>query len=213
MVEEALGHSYDEGVVTTAATCTTAGVKTFTCGACGNKTTQNIQALGHTTDSGVCDNCGETIGEDDVVVYEDKTYSYTFVKGVYAANGTKNLGGVDWTLADCTYFGWDSNNGKGFQFGSSSNPAKNFTITSAEFTNVKEITINTSGASSINGSFTVWVNGVQVGSSTKLTTSAASYTFTLEEPVTGTVQIKYTQTSSKAIYIKSITVEYQEEVK
>lgn len=42
----ALGHSYGEGVVTTAATCETAGVKTFTC-VCGDSYTESIAALGH----------------------------------------------------------------------------------------------------------------------------------------------------------------------
>lgn len=142
--------------------------------------------------------------------YVDKTYSYTFTAKQYTANGSLTLGDVVWTLAgDGNYWGYDAT--KGQQLGSGSNPYKNLTLTSAEFTNVKTIKINTSGASSVNATFTVFVNGVQVGSSTKLTTSATSYTFTLENAVTGTVEIRYTQTSSKAIYIKSLEVTYQEE--
>lgn len=40
-------HNYDEGVVSTEATCTTAGVKTFTCKDCGSTKTEEIKALGH----------------------------------------------------------------------------------------------------------------------------------------------------------------------
>ena len=44
----ALGHSWDGGTVTTAATCTTAGVKTYTCSRCGDDRTEAIPATGHT---------------------------------------------------------------------------------------------------------------------------------------------------------------------
>ena len=40
-------HNYDEGVVSTEATCTTAGVKTFTCKDCGSTKTEEVKALGH----------------------------------------------------------------------------------------------------------------------------------------------------------------------
>jgi len=59
---EALGHSYDEGKEDPAATCTDDGVKTFTCTVCGVTKTEVIEALGHTTDNGTCERCGETIG-------------------------------------------------------------------------------------------------------------------------------------------------------
>lgn len=40
-------HSWDTGEVTTAATCTVNGVKTYTCRACKQTKTENINALGH----------------------------------------------------------------------------------------------------------------------------------------------------------------------
>ena len=43
----ATGHSWNAGTVTTAATCTTAGVKTYTCKTCGETKTETIAALGH----------------------------------------------------------------------------------------------------------------------------------------------------------------------
>ena len=140
----------------------------------------------------------------------EKTYSYTFAATQFTANGTKTLEGVNWTLAgDGGYWGLDGN-GKGQQFGSGSKPYKTLTLTSTSFNNVKSVTINTSGASSVNASFTVKVNGVQIGSSTTLTTTATEYTFTCDNPITGIVEFNYTQTSSKALYIKSITIEYAE---
>lgn len=45
------------------ATCTEAGSTTVTCDDCGKTvSTETIDALGHTTDNGVCDNCDQTIG-------------------------------------------------------------------------------------------------------------------------------------------------------
>ena len=43
-------HTYDAGVVTTAPTCTEAGVKTYTCSTCGSTYTEAIPALGHDYD-------------------------------------------------------------------------------------------------------------------------------------------------------------------
>ena len=43
----ALGHSYDEGVITTQPGCETEGIKTFTCAACGGTETEPVSATGH----------------------------------------------------------------------------------------------------------------------------------------------------------------------
>lgn len=69
-------HSWDSGTITTAAKCTTAGVKTYTCSKCGKTRTESIPALGHNwgswsvttpataTSPGVetrtCSRCGQT---------------------------------------------------------------------------------------------------------------------------------------------------------
>ena len=44
---ETAPHTWNEGVVTTKATCTTAGVKTYTCSDCGATKTEPIDATGH----------------------------------------------------------------------------------------------------------------------------------------------------------------------
>ena len=134
------------------------------------------------------------------------SYEYTFTKQVWTANATKALGTLDWTLAGGGgYWGYDAT--KGQQFGSGSKPYKTMTLTTTNYEGgVQSITINTSGASSINGSFTVTVGGTQIGASTKLTTTATSYTLTSDKALAGEIVISYTQTSSKAIYIKSIAI-------
>lgn len=54
--EEPHTHSYTSSV-TTAATCDTAGVRTYTC-SCGHSYTEAIPATGHTYVDGTCTNCG-----------------------------------------------------------------------------------------------------------------------------------------------------------
>lgn len=51
-------HTWNAGVVTKEATCTEAGVKTFTC-SCGATYTEDIPAKGHNYNNGVCSNCGD----------------------------------------------------------------------------------------------------------------------------------------------------------
>lgn len=51
-------HTWDAGVVTKEATCTEAGVKTYTC-SCGATYTGDVPAKGHNYNNGVCSNCGD----------------------------------------------------------------------------------------------------------------------------------------------------------
>ena len=62
----ALGHSWDGGKVTKAATCTTAGTKTYTCTRCKKTRTETIAATGHKAvkDAAVAATC-ETTGKTE----------------------------------------------------------------------------------------------------------------------------------------------------
>jgi hypothetical protein len=164
----------------------------------------------------LCATCGKCTAEDcdgsekceGHVVLEKVTYSYTFAASQYSANGTKTLNGVNWTVAgDGGYWGWDSNNGKGQQLGSSSKPYKTLTVVSDEFTNVSKITIKTAGASSVAAKLNVYVGETLVKTIT-LTSTSTEYSIELETATTGAIKFEYVQTSSKALYIKAIGVEY-----
>ena len=166
---------------------------------------EEVPATGeHTYVNGSCSVCGEEEPSSELVA---KEYSYTVTAKQFAANETKALSGVEWTLAgDGGYWGYDGT--KGQQFGSGSKPYKSMTLTSDSFSNVSKIVINASGASSSKITMTIKVGGVTVATQA-LTTSATTYTFDVEG-LTGPIEISFTQTTSKAIYIKSIAVSYAE---
>lgn len=142
-----------------------------------------------------------------VAVYAE-TYSFTFEGKQFSDNGTVSLNDVDWTLAgDGGYWGFDTQNGKGQQFGSGNKPYTAMTLsTNGIYGTITEIKINTSGANSIVGTLDVTVGGNAFGSQIALTKTATDYTLTGEAK--GEIVFSYAQTSSKAIYIKSIEITY-----
>jgi len=86
-----LGHDMDEGVVTTAPTCTEKGVKTFTCErGCGHTTTEAVDAKGHSYNSVVtaptCEDKGYT------------TYTCTVCGDSYVADEVAATGHTEETL-------------------------------------------------------------------------------------------------------------------
>ena len=134
--------------------------------------------------------------------------SYTFTSKIFnASNETQSLNGISWTnVNDGNYYGYES--ARGQQIGSGGSPASSLTLTSEELSNVKSIVINTSGSSSTNAELTVTVGSKQVGNTVLLTSSDAAYTFTCDEPLNGAITLAYSQTSSKAMYIKGITITF-----
>ena len=143
------------------------------------------------------------------------TYSYTFTNAVWTPTsgfGNQTISNITWNAAgDGGYFGYES--ARGQQFGSGSAPCSLLTLkTSGISGTITQITINTSGANDINAQFSVSVGGTpfQHGQNTSvsLTNTATSYTFT--GSASGEIQLNWTQTSSKALYIKSIEIVYSD---
>ena len=148
-------------------------------------------------------------------------YTHTIGKSDFhdgKSQQTANMTGVNWTLnmQNSTYIGTGSITSKGIQLGKSKQAFSTATLTTSEIPGtIKGITINTSGASKIDATVSVKVNGVSLGTEQKITSSAADYTFTGAQ--SGTIEILWTNNSynpsngqGKAIYLKSITVEYEE---
>lgn len=136
------------------------------------------------------------------------TYSYTFTSAQFDSNETVDLGGVSWTLSGKGGDYWAcTNETKGHQFGSGSYPYTSMSLSTSDIKGtITQIIINTSGASDTNAKLQVKVGGNAFGSQVSLTSEAKTYTF--EGSASGTISFNYSQTSKKAIYIKSITVTY-----
>ena len=136
------------------------------------------------------------------------SYSYTFTAKQFTAyDSPVTLNGISWTASATggDYFGYDAT--KGQQFGKGADPCSALTLSTSGISGtITEIKINTSGASSIAATLNVTVGGNSFGDSKSLTATATEYTFS--GSASGTIAFNYTQTSSKAIYIKSITVTY-----
>ena len=101
----ALGHNWDSGTVTTAASCTQEGVKTFTCANCGATYTESIPKTGHTPETipavaATCEQPGKTEGSKCSVCGEILTAQ----KDIAAIGHNWDSGTVT-TAASCTQEG------------------------------------------------------------------------------------------------------------
>lgn len=142
-----------------------------------------------------------------------KTFSGTFVK-ISDASSSLTLTEPGSTTITSTItvtggaLGQNVDGTKGAQVGTGSSPASKIVI-SAPFTgSVSSITINTSGAKSVVASLEVSVGGTSYkcggNTSVSLTNTATDYTFT--GSASGAVTITITNTSSKAIYLKNLSI-------
>lgn len=142
------------------------------------------------------------------------TYSYTFGSKTFSADGTVTLNNVEWTLATVTeatdggYFGYDGT--KGQQFGSGSKPCSEVTLSTSGISGtITKVTVNASTGSQATATMEVTVGGDSFISA-DLTSTATNYSGT--GSATGEVVIKLEQPStSKALYIKSIEIDYEGE--
>lgn len=142
----------------------------------------------------------------------ETTYTYNFEEQVWSEAGVQNLGGINWDLqASFTkevFFGWDTFNDKGQQIGSSSNPASSVTLaTSGLSGTIKNVTVETSGATDIVCTFAVSVGGTAYGNAVDIIRDSKEYSF--DGSSQGEIKLEWTNTSSKAVYLKAIKVTYE----
>ena len=91
---QVVAHEHNYTSVVTAPTCTADGYTTHTCSICDNSYTDSVtEALGHTTENGTCENCGQEIGGETVAAqYVKVTSADEFTTGTYVLIvGTKNI--------------------------------------------------------------------------------------------------------------------------
>ena len=141
-------HTWDDGVVTTPATCTEAGVKTYTCTTCSATKTEGIPALGHdwsaytVTKHAVNGNDGEkTLTCSRCDATESAPLLYKFYLGATSGNTVDMTVGEDYTAV----FTLPNGENKSVNAASVTLTAKMQNVGSLDVTDVREhsVTINT----------------------------------------------------------------------
>jgi hypothetical protein len=94
-------HAWDEGQVTTEATCTTDGVRTYTC-SCGETKTEAIAALGHDYTAAITKAATDT--EDGVMTYTCSRGDDSYTETIHATGHTAFIAVV--TKPTCTAKGY-----------------------------------------------------------------------------------------------------------
>ena len=213
-LDEVVAHEHDYKAVVTEPTCTKDGYTTHTCTICNDYYTDSkTDALGHTTDNGTCENCGQTFG-GDAPAYETFTADFNTVADTntnYVTSTTTS----GWKATNCAVMGGGTSdsNPKFKVFGDASTRA--FTLngkTSAKGSivsptltgGISAITFNyTNCFSESNGvdiTITIKQNGAAVAtkqldnnSVTKLT--AYTFEWKLETAISGDFTIEITNNS------------------
>lgn len=140
---------------------------------------------------------------------QETVYSYELKQKTWDGNGSKTLNGITWSLdaPGAGFWGYDGT--KGQQIGSGSKPATSINLSTEDFKGtIKSVVIETSGASKINATIQVKVGNVGYGDETKITKTNTPYKF--DGQSSGKVEVIWTNTSDAAIYLKKITVTYEE---
>ena len=103
-LDDVVAHEHDYVSVVTAPTCTKGGYTTHTCSICSTYYTDaETDALGHTTENGVCDNCGLTIG-GDVVNNETLTADFDTISSTNSSY-VKSTTTSGWVATNCAVMG------------------------------------------------------------------------------------------------------------
>ena len=108
-----VSHSWDDGKVTTAATCSKEGVRTYTCTTCGATTTEAVAKTDHTWDSGkvtkeaTCSTAGEKVYTctacQTTKTEETDTLDHNFTVIGYAPASCEENGEMEFRCSDCGY--------------------------------------------------------------------------------------------------------------
>lgn len=144
---------------------------------------------------------------------QETVYSFVTTKDTWDGNGSKTLNGITWSLEAIgngeVFWGYDTNNNRGLQIGSGNKPATSINLSTEDFKGtIKSVVIETSGAKSIDATIQVKVGNVDYGNAIKITKTNTPYKF--DGQSSGKVEVIWTNTSEAAIYLKKITVTYEE---
>lgn len=163
-------------------------------------------------------NLGERNPFKPLELTKGAAWEWTATEKVWSTADTQTINEQDWNVA-CTwngtssYFGYDTTDGnRGQQFGSGSSAASSVILSSnyGSSYGIDEVVVNASCASKASASISVSVNGknflCEESTSVALTTTATEYTFKSSELLAGDIVITLSQTTKKAMYLKSIFI-------
>ena len=141
------------------------------------------------------------------IQYEEKTSTLTFTAAC-GGSGTAD-DGVVWTVtSDATESNYDST--KGIHYGTKSVAVSYLTLTTSSVPGtITEIVVNASGASSTSATLSVTVGEEAFGTTKNITSTATPYTFSGSKSGTIIVSLNQASATSRALYVKSITVTYK----
>lgn len=160
--------------------------------------------VGDVTKSFVLTSVGEAAQAGETV---EKTYSHVFASGeISSKEESVELDGITWNHPSAGYIGFDTNNKRGAQIGSSGSPASKYyfstTLPEGVMVNKVVLVLSTGGAAT----YRVVTGTYDSGSKDISKTNNQEYV----EEITGssTDLTIYMNASSKAMYIKSMTIEF-----
>ena len=96
----ALGHNWDEGVITVEPKCTTTGIKLFTCQRCGETREEILNALGHNYVEGVCTRCGDEL---PLLEYTAEGYEGTYDGANHSIKVTSEGNTITYSIDNVLY--------------------------------------------------------------------------------------------------------------
>lgn len=181
-------HSYDEGVVTTPAAGATAGEKTYTCTACPQTKTEEIPATGATTTSYEFSQLTTGAFTENLTIDENIVVTATSAKKMQIKSGSATVG--DTTFTNFLYLEGKANTDSRHIAITVDGPC---TVTLYVAANgATQIAMYTSTANITDGTPEIVYD---------ITTTAAAYTFTVEEAGT-----YYFGTPSSSAYVYGIDI-------
>lgn len=141
-----------------------------------------------------------------------ETYTYTFKSGELKTTTPKDytFNGVKWNVSGkIAYIGWDTNTdtNKGIQLASKKANVTDVTFSTKNISGtITSVKVNSSVGSEGKAEISVKVGGTSWGTQTNTATTATSFDFA--SVGNGEISIELKNQAKKALYIKSITVEY-----
>ena len=133
-------------------------------------------------------------------------YIHTFTSTCYTGTA-QDFSGYDWNVTIANDYTCDYDKTKGATFGSNTYPAGLVRLYTEETMGCAPAVIRVKASAAGDAELNVYVAGNQVGETEYLTSTSTVYTFEVENPQSGAVEIRLANTQ-KAMYLKQIEIDF-----